>query len=277
MMRFFTFAFGIFFITTPSLAYTGMSVSDLEAEINRLLQVADTIRVQLVQLGSDASSVTTLTAAGSNSPSTSTTPSTAECLTTSFQMSRGDSGPAVSRLQEFLTAESVYSAGVTGYYGPATEAGVQAWQRYHDIVSSGSPSTTGYGRVGPSTLTAMKAGCATVANPVGTPTYTNPTPTIERYSFALNVTRGTAPLTVNASIAINGSTCTSYALDWGDGTGGLNYNSGQSSNCGSLPINLQPSHTYTTPGTYIVTLKNGRAPLANIQQVGQFTVEVLSN
>lgn len=40
---------------------------------------------------------------------------------------------------------------VTGYFGPLTLKAVQRFQTKYGIVSSGSPSTTGYGRVGPRT------------------------------------------------------------------------------------------------------------------------------
>ena len=39
----------------------------------------------------------------------------------------------------------------TGYFGKLTQATVQSWQRSHGIVSSGTPTITGYGAVGPRT------------------------------------------------------------------------------------------------------------------------------
>ena len=69
----------------------------------------------------------------------------------------GDSGTQVTELQTFLAASpSIYPEGlITGYYGSLTTAAVQRFQCQQNIVCSGSPSTTGYGRVGPRTLAAI--------------------------------------------------------------------------------------------------------------------------
>lgn len=77
----------------------------------------------------------------------------------SSQLNVGASGANVRYLQEFLAANSsIYpEALVTGYYGALTRAAVQRFQASQGIVSSGSPSTTGYGRVGPSTLARINA------------------------------------------------------------------------------------------------------------------------
>ncbi len=66
----------------------------------------------------------------------------------------GASGSQVTELQQFLATDvNIYPSGlVTGYFGPLTQAGVKRFQAAQGIVSSGSPSTTGYGRVGPSTM-----------------------------------------------------------------------------------------------------------------------------
>lgn len=67
----------------------------------------------------------------------------------------GSSGSDVTQLQTYLaTNSSWYPEGiVSGYFGPLTQAAVQRFQAAQGIVSSGSPSTTGYGRVGPQTRT----------------------------------------------------------------------------------------------------------------------------
>lgn len=66
----------------------------------------------------------------------------------------GDSGSQVRELQQYLaTSPNIYPSGlVTGYFGPLTQAGVQRFQTAQGIVSSGTPATTGYGRVGPLTM-----------------------------------------------------------------------------------------------------------------------------
>lgn len=71
----------------------------------------------------------------------------------------GDRGEDVTELQTYLaTNASIYPSGlVTGYFGALTQAGVQRFQAAQGIVSSGSPSTTGYGRVGPQTMARINA------------------------------------------------------------------------------------------------------------------------
>lgn len=59
----------------------------------------------------------------------------------------------VSQLQQDLARDvAVYPEKlVTGYFGPLTLKAVQRFQAKYSIISSGGPSTTGYGRVGPRT------------------------------------------------------------------------------------------------------------------------------
>lgn len=66
----------------------------------------------------------------------------------------GSTGSQVTELQTYLaTNASIYPSGlVTGYFGSLTQAGVQRFQAAQGIVSSGTPATTGYGRVGPITM-----------------------------------------------------------------------------------------------------------------------------
>ncbi len=71
----------------------------------------------------------------------------------------GSSGADVTELQTYLAAHpDLYPSGlVTGYFGLLTQAGVQHFQAGQGIVSSGSPETTGYGRVGPTTRARLNA------------------------------------------------------------------------------------------------------------------------
>ncbi len=64
----------------------------------------------------------------------------------------GSTGPEVTRLQNTLYADGDYPRDIiTGDYGSLTEAAVKAFQEKYGIVDYGSPSTTGYGSVGPKT------------------------------------------------------------------------------------------------------------------------------
>ncbi|HEV2600716.1 MAG TPA: peptidoglycan-binding protein, partial [Candidatus Babeliales bacterium] len=62
----------------------------------------------------------------------------------------------VSKLQQFLIHQGYLKAASTGNFGPATVAAVQNFQKDNKIVSSGSPSTTGYGAVGKLTRTTIE-------------------------------------------------------------------------------------------------------------------------
>jgi len=74
-------------------------------------------------------------------------------------LQRGSTGKDVEELQTFLSQfEDVYpEALVTGYFGPLTEKAVQRWQAKENIVSSGSATATGFGRVGPKTLAKLNS------------------------------------------------------------------------------------------------------------------------
>jgi PKD repeat protein len=95
---------------------------------------------------------------------------TSSCLSLSYNhyLGRNDSetGGEVSKLQRYLQKMGDYTYGeITGYFGPVTQSAVQRWQARSNVVSSGSPETTGYGVVGPRTRSAMNCG-TTVAPPV---------------------------------------------------------------------------------------------------------------
>lgn len=76
-------------------------------------------------------------------------------------LSRGVSGADVAQLQSFLIAQGDLAAGNnTGYFGPLTEAAVKSFQSRNGIVSGGSPTTTGYGAVGPLTRARIASLCS---------------------------------------------------------------------------------------------------------------------
>ncbi len=67
-------------------------------------------------------------------------------------LSRGSKHSEVITVQQLLVKESLLSAdSATGFYGPITEEAIKAFQRKYNIVSSGTPLTTGYGAIGPKT------------------------------------------------------------------------------------------------------------------------------
>jgi peptidoglycan hydrolase-like protein with peptidoglycan-binding domain len=102
--------------------------------------------------------------------------SPASCPVFLRTLSRGESGADVLALQQYLIAQGFLTGdSATGFFGPATESAVQAWQATHGIVSSGTPISTGYGVAGSRTRAAITSACATAAqtNPVQNPVTTS--------------------------------------------------------------------------------------------------------
>lgn len=83
--------------------------------------------------------------------------SAAALISTSLDF--GDRSAEVTELQTYLATDaSIYPEGlVTGYFGSLTQAAVERFQCAHGIVCSGTPATTGYGRVGPQTRASLNA------------------------------------------------------------------------------------------------------------------------
>lgn len=152
----------ILFVLLCSLPLHASAASITSAQI-------DAIVTMLQAFGADASVIANVeTALRGQAPSSDMLPAkTSQCLDVTHTLYSGSSDATtagdVSRLQRFLDVSA------TGYFGPETERAVQKWQVAHNIVSSGTPDTTGYGVVGPQTNAAM--GCAVAMN-----TYQPPQP-----------------------------------------------------------------------------------------------------
>ena len=138
-------------------------VSDLQAQINTLLQQIQSLQSQLNTLqGQTQPPITTPPI-----PPLPTIPTS--CLNFTYNLYLGSTDSQtngeVSALQKFLAQDSsIYPEGlITGYFGPATEKAVQRWQAKNNIVSSGSPDTTGYGVVGSKTRAAIRKSCGTTS------------------------------------------------------------------------------------------------------------------
>lgn len=68
-------------------------------------------------------------------------------------LQKGMYGTDVIYLQQALNKDGVYPEAIlSGYYGELTEQAVKRFQKKYGIISYGSSNTTGYGRVGWSTL-----------------------------------------------------------------------------------------------------------------------------
>ena len=70
-------------------------------------------------------------------------------------LKKGDSGSSVTTLQKILKKEGFFEDEPSGYYGEITQKAVQEFQKKYLIVSSGTPSTTGFGNIGWATLSKL--------------------------------------------------------------------------------------------------------------------------
>lgn len=76
----------------------------------------------------------------------------------------GARGTDVEKLQEFLNEQGFMNEDATGYYGQLTERAIQRFQAAHNVVATGTPAETGFGRVGPRTLARLNSVCAQHVN-----------------------------------------------------------------------------------------------------------------
>jgi plastocyanin len=217
--------------------------SSLQAQAQALLQQVAQLQAQLAAQNGGSSS-----AAPSGTVSTpASSGSNASCPNIGRILKRGSSGADVTRLQQFLAQDpSVYPEGtVSGYFGALTEKAVQRWQAKNNIISSGSPSTTGWGQVGPRTAAAIALLCSSgTTSPVGGYIQVSPV-------------SGNAPLSVNVVATVNSTnSCAGaiYQLNWGDGANPISIPV-SANNC--QPLSQTYQHTYSNGGTYQITLSAG--------------------
>ncbi len=166
------------------------------------------------------------------------------------QLKPGSRGAAVTELQNYLAADpSVYPEGtVSGYYGTLTQAAVGRWQAKNGIVSSGTPSTNGFGSVGPRTAAAMKASCGGGS--------TSNEPLVGAF-MKVSPTNGMPPLMVSVEATINTvKSClpATYTLNWGDGSQPVSILI-PAGKCDVLAQTF--THNYTMGGQFEITLSSG--------------------
>ena len=103
-------------------------------------------------------------------PAAPTTPTTGKKLISVSPvftkiLNPGNISSDVKRLQQILNSDpntQIAATGVgspgkeTNYFGPATKTALQKFQCKYNIVCSGTPSTTGYGNLGPKTRTKLQ-------------------------------------------------------------------------------------------------------------------------
>ena len=141
----------------PLAQAAALTASQINA-ITTLLQAfgadpATVANVQAVLDGTATSTASMQMPSGSVSSEGSSQSASGSCAVLSGNLKVGSTGEDVSRLQAFLGKDkSVYPEGtVTGYFGTMTEDAVRRWQAAHNIVTAGTPDSTGFGIVGPHT------------------------------------------------------------------------------------------------------------------------------
>lgn len=168
-------------------------------------------------------------------------------------LKRGSSGDAVSRLQRFLARDpGVYpETTVNGTYGPQTEVAVKRWQVKFNVVTSGTPESTGFGVAGSRTIAAMIPQCNG-----GTQIPAAAAPALGGY-MKVSPIAGYAPLLVSAQITVNtANVCggATYTINYGDGTGQYQI-AVPPNNCGQISQTL--GHTYQNTGNFQLSLSSG--------------------
>ncbi len=87
--------------------------------------------------------------------------SAADRFTQGFGLGATDAstGGQVTLLQRLLSQDkTIYPEGIiSGYFGKLTQLAVQKWQKKYNIITSGTPSTTGFGWVGPRTRDSLNS------------------------------------------------------------------------------------------------------------------------
>lgn len=224
---------------------SSVTAAQLQAQVQALLN-------QIAILQQQRNSVPAPSAPASASTDSSSCPLIGRSL------KRGSSGDDVLRLQQFLARDaSVYPEGLaTGFYGALTEAAVKRWQVKYNIVSSGTPETTGYGVVGPRTAAAISILCTTgsyggVSGPTG-----SSSSSVGGYITVTPIS-GASPLTVNITATVNTTgSCSgaTYTLDFGDGSAPQQILAA-SGNCSQQSQTFM--HVYAFGGTFQVKLSAG--------------------
>jgi plastocyanin len=229
----------------PVVTTNAATVAQLQTQLQALLA-----QIQALQVGGGS---TVATQQGTN-----VTPYTASCPQIGRTLKLNSTGDDVSRLQQFLALDpAIYpEAKVTGFFGALTQTAVQKWQAKFNIVSSGTPDSTGYGVVGPRTAAAISIICAGGSingvsgagggsqSPVGG--FISVTPISGNAPLAVNVAA-----TVNTTNACNGAV---YTLNFGDNTP-VQQIPVPTGNCNQLQQVFQ--HSYQFGGSYTVTLSAG--------------------
>ncbi|MGH7175511.1 MAG: hypothetical protein ACREGR_04100 [Minisyncoccia bacterium] len=162
-------ALALAFMLSPFAAHAAALTSTQISAIESLLQ----------SFGADADVIAHVDAALTGAPpspqpaATSTAPIGSlipKCIVLSGNLAPGSTGSQVIALQQALGVSA------TGFFGPLTQTAVESIQMQGDVVSSGTPSTTGFGMVGPATRALLANSCPLLPNMPPPATSTPPFP-----------------------------------------------------------------------------------------------------
>lgn len=250
-------------VALPSVS-RALTNDELLAQIAGLLAQVQVLQTQLAVI--EGGTAPGPIAGSAASPGASPSAVAATCIALTGTLQRGSTGEEVVALQEFLARDpSVYPESiVSGYYGTLTERAVQRWQALNGVVTAGTPETTGYGVVGPKTRQALRSRCAGAEYNEAVARDLVITPEI-----------GPLPLEVVATFSLNSSSCSSYILDWDDGSKPLSFDAGPNTGACTKDIaHKRATHTYRTPGVFQAALRAGHGPLSQTRIVNRISVSV---
>ena len=142
------------FVAVPVASASGLTASQVSAIVTMLQAFgADSATIANVQAALTGTPAPSQTTTSTSTPTEGGPGNASSCMSLSGTLSVGSEGADVTKLQQFLASSTPYypQGLVTGYYGQETEHAVEQYQAAHGIVATGTPSSTGYGIVGPTT------------------------------------------------------------------------------------------------------------------------------
>lgn len=218
--------------------------TETQTSVSELVKLIEKLKEQIDRLSKEVPKTE------SKKPTTPVTPVvTGKCFGTWTQnMGLGSNGSDVTRLQQMLNND--LGTAITGlddpdnfgYFGNLTESAVKRFQAKYGIVTSGSPETTGYGAVGPTTRAFLAKGCNGSSN--------------EDSDLIVKTLDGNETHTGVEATFTRGSSCSPYTITWGDGEK-TEYKELKGVDCPQVTVKTTLAHTYKNGDTYTVTLKQG--------------------
>jgi peptidoglycan hydrolase-like protein with peptidoglycan-binding domain len=145
-----------------STASSTSVLGDLQSKIKDLLAQVQALQQQIRGLHASSTPGQGENDQNDNNHDASTTPGVnglhlGWCLQLNHELKKGDddstSGGEVSKLQRMLAQHpDIFPSGkVTGFFGSLTEKAIERLQAQGGVVATGTPSTTGFGRIGKAT------------------------------------------------------------------------------------------------------------------------------